>query len=150
MQGAKAKKQKQEEEAAAALENHMAKAEEQGRKSPEKEGPSKEDYVRKEQKKLMPDFQGEMRDYQVKGVKWLISLWNVSRCNFRPRTSVKSCSGGFSSLPCRWLDVSAVISAIDVDLRVCLYFDEQGYAKSSLTAPFISDLCTPTLKAREM
>ncbi|GAQ79429.1 putative SNF2 family N-terminal domain containing protein [Klebsormidium nitens] len=74
--GAKAKKQKQEEEAAAALETHLAKTEEEGRKSPEKEGRDKDDYVLAQQKKLMPDFQGEMRDYQVKGVKWLISLWN--------------------------------------------------------------------------
>lgn len=78
MQGAKAKKQKQEEEAAAALETHLSKTEEEGRKSPEKEGRDKDDYVRTQQKKLMPDLQGEMRDYQVKGVKWLISLWNVS------------------------------------------------------------------------
>jgi SNF2 family DNA or RNA helicase len=82
LQGSKAKKQKQEEEAAAALEAHIATAQEKGGNSPEKVGETKEEATRREQRKLMPDIKGEMRDYQIKGVKWLSSLWSVSSWRF--------------------------------------------------------------------
>jgi SNF2 family DNA or RNA helicase len=78
LQGSKAKKQKQEEDAAAALEAHIATAQEKGGDSPEKVGETKEEATRRAQRELMPDIKGEMRDYQIKGVKWLSSLWSVS------------------------------------------------------------------------